>query len=237
MGSHGRFGEMTSKKLFLFDIDGTLISPGSVSRGLLAKSISQETGESVELGYNDVAGFTDRSITRNALAKLDQGGMVSERLLEKILDRYIKSMATEFLSSDLPFVYEDCIQLLDAVEKAGHATCLLTGNMKVISKIKLEKFGLWDRFKFGVFADDAEEKSSMPRLARERAWDVLEESYRLENMVVVGDTVQDAVAANENGCQSIIVCRPNGNWKIIESANPTYLVNDLSDARLIEMLN
>jgi len=59
---------MTSKKLFLFDIDGTLISPGGVSRGLLGKAISQETGQDVELGYNDVAGFTDRSITRHALA-------------------------------------------------------------------------------------------------------------------------------------------------------------------------
>ena len=224
---------MTLKKLFLFDIDGTLISPGSVSRGLLAKAISAETGKTVELGYNDVAGFTDRSITRNALAKLDHGGMVSEDLLATILDRYITSMESEFLTSDVPFVYGDCITLLEAVEKAGHATCLLTGNMKPISKIKLGKFGLWDRFKFGIFADDAEEKSSMPRLAREKAWDVLAESYRLENMVLVGDTAQDAEAANENGCESVIVCRKPEKRELIESVNPTFLVDDLSDQAVV----
>ena len=75
---------MTSKKLFLFDIDGTLISLGGVSRGLLAKAISYETGQNIELGYNDVAGFTDRSITRHALARLDYGGLVSETLLNPI---------------------------------------------------------------------------------------------------------------------------------------------------------
>lgn len=224
---------MTSKKLFLFDIDGTLISSGSVSRGLLAKAIAEETGKPVELGYHNVAGFTDRSITRNALATLDHDGAVSENLLAPILDRYITFMKEEFFNSNLPFVYKDCLQLLEAVEKAGYAACLLTGNMKVISKIKLEKFGLWDRFKFGVFADDAEEKSSMPRLARERAWDVLEESFRLENMVLVGDTIQDAEAAKENGCQSVIVCRLNANWKKLESTCPTFLVNDLSDPLLI----
>ena len=144
---------MTSKKLFLFDIDGTLISPGGVSRGLLAKAISHETGQNVELGYNDVAGFTDRSITRHALARLDHGGLVSETLLN--------SMKIEFTESDEPFIYKDCVALLDAVEGAGHATCLLTENMKSVSKIKLEKFGLCDRFRFGIFADDAEEKAQI----------------------------------------------------------------------------
>ena len=189
---------MTSKKLFLFDIDGTLISPGGVSRGLLAKAISHETGQNVELGYNDVAGFTDRSITRHALARLDHGGLVSETLLNSILDAYVDSMKIEFTESDEPFIYKDCVALLDAVEGAGHAMFLLTGNMKSVSKIKLEKFGLWDRFRFGIFADDAEEKLSMPLLAREKAWDVMAESYRLENMILVGDTVQDAEAATEN---------------------------------------
>ena len=72
---------MTSKKLFLFDIDGTLISPGSISRGLLSNAISKEiNGKSIELGYDDVAGSTDRSIIRNALVTLDYGGIVSEEV-------------------------------------------------------------------------------------------------------------------------------------------------------------
>jgi phosphoglycolate phosphatase len=152
------------------------------------------------------------------------------------LDSYSESMKIEFTKSILPFVYDDCVSMLDEVESAGHATCLLTGNIKSVAKIKLEKFGLWDRFKFGIFADDAEEKLSMPRLAREKAWDVLAESFRLENMVLVGDTVQDAEAANENGCKSVIVCRKPEKREIIQSANPTYLVNSLMDQPMRETL-
>jgi phosphoglycolate phosphatase-like HAD superfamily hydrolase len=225
-----------TKKLFLFDIDGTLISPGSVSRNILAQTISKVTNTPVDLGYDDVAGFTDRSITRNALTKINYGGMVFEPVLNSILDQYVESMKEEFSTSALPFIYKDCITLLDAVEMAGHSTCLLTGNMKSVSKIKLEKFGLWERFKFGIFADDAEEKLSMPRLAREKAWDELTESFRLENMVVVGDTVQDAEAANENGCQSVIVCRKPEKRELIQAENPNYLVDDLSDPELINAI-
>ncbi|MBT3519338.1 MAG: HAD hydrolase-like protein [Candidatus Marinimicrobia bacterium] len=227
---------MTSKQLFLFDIDGTLISPGGVSRRLLSIAISKETGKPIDLGYNDVAGFTDRSITRNSLVKLGSEGSNHEALLNTILDSYSESMKIEFTKSNLPFVYDDCVSMLDEVESAGHATCLLTGNIKSVAKIKLEKFGLWDRFKFGIFADDAEEKLSMPRLAREKAWDVLAESFRLENMVLVGDTVQDAEAANENGCKSVIVCRKPEKREIIQSANPTYLVNSLMDQPMRETL-
>ena len=68
-----------------------------------------------------------------------------------------------------PFVYQDCVDFLDKVQNAGHAVCLLTGNMKAVARIKLEKFDLWKRFDFGVFAEDTEDKLAMPRLAKKRA--------------------------------------------------------------------
>ncbi len=84
------------KYLFLFDIDGTLISPGGVSRGLLAKAVTEKTGEKVHLGYNDVAGYTDRSIVRNALLKLNQ--TITADLLDSIFQYYVSLMKSELWS-------------------------------------------------------------------------------------------------------------------------------------------
>ncbi|SVE51178.1 uncharacterized protein METZ01_LOCUS504032, partial [marine metagenome] len=89
------------KYLFLFDIDGTLISPGGVSRGLLAKAVTEKTGEKVHLGYNDVAGYTDRSIVRNALLKMNQ--TITADLLDRILQYYFSLMKSEFMVSKDPF--------------------------------------------------------------------------------------------------------------------------------------
>ena len=224
------------KHLFLFDVDGTLVSPGGVSRGLLSRAITYETGQDIELGYNDVAGFTDLSITRHALSNLNIDGLILPRLLDVILERYLAYVKSEFTQSAEPFVHDDCIAFLNTVENAGHATCLFTGNMKSIAKIKLSRFGIWDRFPFGVFADDAEDKNSMLRIVRERAWDVLEESFRMEQMVVVGDTVQDAEAAKENGCKSVIVCRVAEKKEAIDDVGPDILVDDLSDPDLLNRL-
>ena len=224
------------KYLFLFDIDGTLISSGGVSRGLLSRAINYETSHDIELGYNDVAGFTDLSITRNVLSNLNIDGLTSSKLLDTILERYLVYVKSEFNQSTKPFVYDDCITFLNMVEGAGHSICLFTGNMKTVAKIKLGRFGIWDRFPFGVFSDDGEDKNSMLRLAQERAWDILQESFRMEKMVVVGDTVQDAEAAKNNGCKSIIVCRVAEKKGAIEKIGPDILVDDLSCPDLLNRL-
>jgi len=223
-----------SKYLFLFDIDGTLISPGGVSRGLLAKTISEEIGEKVHLGYNDVAGYTDRSIVRNALLKLNQ--TITADLLDRIFQHYVSFMKSEFMVSKDPFVYQDCVDFLDKVQNAGHAVCLLTGNMKAVARIKLEKFDLWRRFDFGVFAEDTEDKLAMPRLAKKRAWTVWQKTYRYDQMVVVGDTIQDAKAGIGNGCKTVIVCRKREKWDDINKMGPEWLGYCMDTIDLVDLV-
>ena len=222
------------KYLFLFDIDGTLISPGGVSRGLLAKTISEETGEKVHLGYNDVAGYTDRSIVRNALLKLNQ--TITADLLDRIFQHYVFLMKSEFMISTEPFIYQDCVDFLDKVQNAGHAVCLLTGNMKAVARIKLEKFDLWRRFDFGVFAEDTEDKLAMPHLAKKRAWTVWKKTYRYDQMVVVGDTIQDAKAGIGNGCKTVIVCRKREKWDDINKMGPEWLGHCMDTIDLADLV-
>ena len=45
--------------LFLFDIDGTLLNTGGLSRQILDQVIEKHTGDSPNLDYSDVAGFND----------------------------------------------------------------------------------------------------------------------------------------------------------------------------------
>ncbi|MEE9162478.1 MAG: hydrolase, partial [Candidatus Neomarinimicrobiota bacterium] len=60
---------MAQRKLVLFDVDGTLIAPGPIPRQAMAEAISAGLGRDVTLSFLDVAGQTDPTIIRNALAQ------------------------------------------------------------------------------------------------------------------------------------------------------------------------
>ena len=225
------------KLLFLFDIDGTLLSPASLSRKLLNEAITEITGFLPDLQYKDVAGCTDPSIVEKALGKTGIPSMETSELLSRILDYYSEKTEEVFPVSEKPFVYEDAVVFLDKVVASGSAVGLMTGNINRVAKVKLHRFNLWSTFPFGVFGDDVAEKSIMPRIAQERAWDFYRQAFRLEHMIIVGDTSSDAYAAAENGSRSIIVCRKPEHRDEIISAEPGQIVDTLDDEILLSILD
>ena len=225
------------KLLFLFDIDGTLLSPASLSRKLLNEAITEITGFLPDLQYKDVAGCTDPSIVEKALGKAGIPSMETSELLSRILDYYSEKTGEVFPVSEKPFVYEDAVVFLDKVVASGSAVGLMTGNINRVAKVKLHRFNLWSTFPFGVFGDDVAEKSIMPRIAQERAWDFYRQAFRLEHMIIVGDTSSDAYAASENGSRSIIVCRKPEHRDEIISAEPGQIVDTLDDEILLSILD
>lgn len=225
------------KLLFLFDIDGTLLSPASLSRKLLNEAITEITGFLPDLQYKDVAGCTDPSIVEKALGKAGISPTETSELLSRILDYYSEKTGEVFPVSEKPFVYEDAVVFLDKVVASGSAVGLMTGNINRVAKVKLHRFNLWSTFPFGVFGDDVAEKSIMPRIAQERAWDFYRQAFRLEHMIIVGDTSSDAYAAAENGSRSIIVCRKPEHRDEIISAEPGQIVDTLDDEILLSILD
>ncbi len=54
-------------KLILFDVDGTVLSPGPIPRQAMQEAISYYLDMPITLDYHDVAGFTDPTIIQAAL--------------------------------------------------------------------------------------------------------------------------------------------------------------------------
>lgn len=223
--------ETGMKKLYLFDIDGTLITPGPAPRRVLNQAFMEVTGRDPDLQLADVAGFTDPLIVRNGLRRLGREDSQAA-LVNRILDRYIELLRREYPRSDGSIVYQDALDFCSIVEGKGHATGLLTGNIRRGAEIKLGKFQLFDRFPFGVFGDDGPDRTALPRIARDRARKILGETFRFEQIVIVGDTEEDCKIAVANGTQSVIVCRRNEWWDRIQFHRPTWLGRSLDDPEL-----
>ena len=102
-------------KLFLFDIDGTIISPGNVARKLLDKIVLDSFKQSPNLHYDDVAGSTDPIIVETALLRIGEKEPLSQSI-NYILNLYQNELKEVFNSSKAPFVYDDSIHLLNKIK-------------------------------------------------------------------------------------------------------------------------
>ena len=214
--------------LYLFDIDGTILSPGPSARKAINQAIENFTGVPPNLQIKDVAGMTDRLIVRNALEKSGADGDITE-VITDIINDYLTIFENTYLKSDGAFVFEDALHLVHKIKEKSFPLGLLTGNVKRGAKIKLGKFDLMKHFSFGVYGEEGATRSDLPIVARNRAKEILGKSFEFEDIVLVGDTPEDAIAAKVNGCKSIIVCRRQEWYNDIVNAGADLIVDNLDD--------
>ena len=219
------------EQLFLFDIDGTLLSPGPSARKAINQAIENFTGVPPNLQIKDVAGLTDRLIVRNALEKNGTNGDVTE-VITNIINDYLTLFENTYFESTKAFVYEDAVRLVHKVKSSSLNLALLTGNVKRGAQIKLGRFDLMKHFSFGAFGDEGETRNDLPVIARDRAQKVLGKIYEFNEIVIVGDTPEDAIAAKVNGCKSIVVCRRREWYDDIVNAGADLVVESLDDPRI-----
>jgi hypothetical protein len=62
---------------------------------------------------------------------------------------------------------------------------LLTGNIRLGAEIKLRRFGLWENFETGAFADDGEDRNHIAVAALERGRRVLGKDLQPREVVVI----------------------------------------------------
>ena len=228
-----------SRKLVLFDLDGTLISPGTLARETLAEAVSHFLGRTVELTFYEVAGFTDPIIVRNALVRHGGDGQPSKRDIDAILDSFLDLVEQRFPAAKTVKVFPGAEELVRACQDENWVPALLTGNMERGARAKMANTNLLDLFAFGVFGDDGNSREDLPWVAREKAWDILHESFLPEQMILVGDTPNDARIASMNTINALIVCRrEEADWRqAIKRYNPAWMVEDFMDVpALISMM-
>jgi len=220
------------EKLFLFDIDGTLLSPGPSARRAINQAIENFTGVSPNLQIKDVAGMTDRLIVKNALEKNETNGDITE-VINNIINDYLTLFENTYLESTGAFVFEDALKLIHKVKEKSIPLGLLTGNVRRGAKIKLGRFDLMKHFSFGAFGDEGKTRNDLPIVALNRAQEVLGKTYEFDEIVLVGDTPEDAIAAKVNGCKSIVVCRRHEWYDDIVKAGADLVVDSLDDPAIV----
>lgn len=218
-------------KLILFDVDGTLLSPGPIPRQMMQEAISAYLNKPITLDYHDVAGFTDPTIIQEALR--NKGSVDGDLTIATatILESYLGNVTEQLAAKGGVSLFDGARELVLACQGEGWATALLTGNVEIGARAKVEPTGLWDLFAFGAWGDDGAERVDLPAVALRKATAVLQQSFEPEDVILIGDTPQDARIGRLNNIRTMVVCRrPEPEWReAIEAESPTWVVDDFSN--------
>lgn len=190
--------------VLLFDIDGTLVTTGGAGRRSMERAFERLHGRRDACDSFSMSGMTDRAIVRKGLEVI--GALPSPESITAVIDAYLASLAEEVSRVD-DSNYRLHPGMREAVEAAharkGFAVGLGTGNVREGARIKLERVRIHDRFSFGGFGCDHEDRVELIRHGARSGASQLGVPVEACRVVVIGDTPKDVAAAQGIGATCI----------------------------------
>jgi phosphoglycolate phosphatase len=185
--------------LVLFDIDGTLL-----------EGTTQPVGEAMSAALRAVHGV-DTRFMRTQIVTAGRTAGVSAARIDTLADSVRESCCQSclrLLPEDLSgAVLPGVRELLNwLAEQEDVKLGLLTGNYEPIARLKLSRAGIGWAFPLGqgAFGSDAEDRTTLPAIARRRAGTGQSRCPRGET-IVIGDTPLDIACARADGVQCVAV--------------------------------
>ncbi|MBU6181796.1 MAG: HAD family hydrolase [Verrucomicrobia bacterium] len=221
----------TDRRLFLFDIDGTLITSGGAGEGALKDAMKSRFGVEEDLEGIVLAGSTDARIAAELLGKA--GIAHTPENAAALLDEYLHHLPSR-LANHNGRILPGIVELLEAL--AARPDCvlaLLTGNVVRGAEIKLTHFGVWHHFEFGAFSDDHHDRNELGKFARARATDRHGIEFPPEKIYVIGDTPRDIECGRAIGARTVAIATGIYGEEALAGHRPDFLFKDFSETESI----
>lgn len=224
------------KKLVLFDIDGTLIKNLNATHiAAFSYAFKEVFGVDTSITKIDFGGETDKQIIIEVLKLESLKETLIRSKMKEVTDKMVEFFKEESRGKTIE-LEEGVKELISELKANNILTGLVTGNLEEIAKAKMEIVGLDDYFKFGGFGSDAEKRSDLIKIAKEKAEKITNYEFNPKDIFVIGDTLGDISAGKDNGVKTIGVCTGKYSKEELEKGNPDYIFNNLSQKELLDIL-
>jgi phosphoglycolate phosphatase len=224
-------------RLFLFDIDGTLVSVRGAGRAAFARALEEIYGTAGAIERYDFRGRTDLRIVHELMT---DAGVEADRIRARLDDcfgAYARELARLIGDGSRVQVLPGVAEVVRRLGARGDALVgLLTGNIDAGARIKLTPTGLWPLFRVAAYGGDDADRRRLPSIARERAR-ALGHDFAFDRITIIGDTPLDVDCAR--GCGAVAVAVATGQHPADElaSCRPDVLLGDLGDVdRVVALL-
>ena len=217
-------------RLFLFDIDGTLVWAHGVGRIALTKAMLAVYGIPPVYEDYDTRGKTDPQIVYDVMHSAGVPDDVIYARLPSCFEAYVRHL--ESLIADghpvqtMPGI-PDLVRALSHREDS--LVGLLTGNIESGARAKLRPTGLLPHFRLGAYGSDDADRRHLPCIARQRAQTLLGHEIPYEQIVVIGDTPLDVDCARACGARAVAVATGQHTYDELAACSPDLLFADFAD--------
>lgn len=225
-------------KLLLWDIDGTVMRTGSVTRDAFSTAVERVLGFHPREHGVAMSGKTDPQILWEIFEAVAPGHAAGGDGLAAALRHLEGEMAADpdrlrQRGHLLPGV-EALLQRLDT--EPDVVQTVLTGNIAANAALKVSVFGLdrWLDLRAGAFGSDHHDRCALVPIARTRAERL--HGHAPDVVWVLGDTPKDFACARAGGARCLLVATGRVPYEELAELPADAVVRDLSDLEAITTL-
>lgn len=218
------------RRLFLFDIDGTLVTAGGAGRIALGRALASVYGTTGPIESYDFRGKTDPRIV---LDLMRAAGVVEDVIQDRLaacFEAYVAELEALVGDGSRVRVMPGIAEVVRALAGRQDAVVgLLTGNIEAGARVKLRPTGLWPIFRVGAFGSDHLDRRKLPAVACERAARRLGHRFGFEAVTIIGDTPLDVDCARACGAVAVAVATGFHGADELAACAPDLFFPDFSD--------
>ncbi|MFE2569539.1 HAD family hydrolase [Streptomyces mirabilis] len=216
--------------LVLWDIDHTLIDTRGVGRELSATAFLRSTGQPMRQQAK-IDGITEQVIFRETarLHGMDTDRSDFERFARALTEAHLRQAAE---LRERGHALPGAVAALNALDAYGVQQTVVSGNVRPVSKIKLQVFGLDQHilWELGAYGEDSDARAELVRLCLQRA------DTPAKDAVLIGDTPADIEGAQANNVRVIAVASGRSDESTLRDAGAQAVLSDLRDTELLVKL-
>lgn len=221
--------------IFLYDIDGTLLSSGGAGRRAMEKAFGVVCGRADACAGFSMAGMTDRAIVRSGLRAIDASDSAAD--IDDLLETYIGLLRLEIAAATDYRLHPGVHEAVDRSHAYPRsAVGLGTGNLRQGAAIKLGRAGIFERFDFGGFGCDHEDRAALLAIGADRGAARLGLPRTECRVVVIGDTPRDITSAHAIGAEAFAVATGTFALDALLALQPRYAFASLTAPGALEAL-
>ncbi|MEN8904860.1 MAG: HAD hydrolase-like protein [Clostridiales bacterium] len=218
------------EKLFIWDIDGTLLQCKGIGKIALNKTFYEIYNIKNAFDKISMAGMVDSVI----LGKAYDMNNIKEKNYSNFFNEYCYYLSEAVSENKNAFAAPGIKKLMEFLKKSRTIYNILgTGNIELGARIKLTKDNLNRYFKIGSFGDEPYKRWQLVNNAIVNSKNFFGIPFNNNNIYVIGDTPIDIEAAKKTNVKSVAVATGGYSINELSEYNPDYITENFSNFNII----